>query len=186
MCRQFTNGSWIFFDHVRGWTVSVSYSIVEALKFAIILSSALDRLICLVLILLAAIQLWFMLLCSSNSGPKLCDIVSYNASGRSSAMFLVYFFDGGGAKKGILGRDVGRFGIVGIVGIDGKGGNETLGMLGRVGRVGNCGCGSDGMVGICGCGSVEIVGICGCGNVGKVGICGCGRVGFVCNKLREA
>ncbi|KAJ9562746.1 hypothetical protein OSB04_007906 [Centaurea solstitialis] len=105
---------------------------------------------------------------------------------------MVYFLEGGGAKKGIFGRVVGRFGMVGI---EGNGGKETLGILGSVGmvgicgcgsvgKVGICGCGSDGMVGICGCGSVGMVGIWGCGSVGMVGICGC--VGDVCNKLREA
>ncbi|KAL4582548.1 hypothetical protein LXL04_007100 [Taraxacum kok-saghyz] len=62
-------------------------------------------------------------------------------------------FDGG-AKKGILGRLVGRFGIVGI---EGNGCKESLGMFGRMGIVGICGCGNEGMVGICGCGNVGMV-----------------------------
>ncbi|KAL4575211.1 hypothetical protein LXL04_022053 [Taraxacum kok-saghyz] len=94
-----------------------------------------------------------------------------------------YLLEGGGAKKGMLGRVVGKFGILGM---EGNGGRETLGIVGRVGMVGICGCGSWGMVGICGCGNVGMVGICGCGSDGMVGICGCGTVGFVCNKLREA
>ncbi|KAL4554613.1 hypothetical protein LXL04_037210 [Taraxacum kok-saghyz] len=93
---------------------------------------------------------------------------------------IVYFLEGGGAKKGILGRVVGKFGIVGI---EGNGGKETLGMLGMVGI---CNCGSVGIVGICGCGNVGMAGICGCGSVGMLGICGCGNVGFACNRLREA
>ncbi|XP_052621869.1 uncharacterized protein LOC128127437 [Lactuca sativa] len=98
------------------------------------------------------------------------------------SFLLIYFLEGGGAKKGILGRVVGKLGMVGI---EGNGGKETLGMFGMLGI---CGSGNVGMVGICGCGIVGIVGICGCGIVGIVGICGCGSVGNVvaCSKLREA
>ncbi|KAD6453846.1 hypothetical protein E3N88_08552 [Mikania micrantha] len=84
------------------------------------------------------IQLEF---CGTNE--QLADLMTKAVTKEKFVYFrrqVVYYLDGGGAKKGILGRFVGMFGIVGIEGIGVyylDGGGAKKGILGRfVGRLG--------------------------------------------------